>query len=388
MRNFILQIPTKIYFGDDQMDHLKEELRQYGKNVLLVYGGGSIKKTGLYDRIVREAKEAGMTLYELGGIEPNPRHTSVNKGADMCREYGIDVVLAAGGGSTIDAAKMISAAACYGGDCWDLVTGKAPIEKVLPLVTILTIAATGSEMDKTSVISNLDLHKKKGCSSPLFYPKASFLDPTNTFTVSPYQTACGAADILSHTMETYFCREEGMLFTDTVMEGLMRTVIQCAPVAMKEPDNYDARANLMWTSSWAINGFVRASTPHPWSCHQIEHELSAYYDITHGLGLAIVTPRYLRHFLSDKTVRRYYEFGVYVFGIDASLPEYEVAEQAIERLEEFLFETLGLTDNLTDLGITDEHFEAMAESVAGERPHPGFVDMTKEDIVEILYACL
>ncbi|MBQ1505623.1 MAG: iron-containing alcohol dehydrogenase [Erysipelotrichales bacterium] len=387
MRDFVYNIPTKVYFGKDQFSHLGEEVRSFGDKVLLTYGGGSIKRSGLYDRVMEELRKAGMQVWELSGIEPNPRHTSVQKGADICKEHDIDVILAVGGGSVIDASKYMAAGRYYDGDVWDFHGKMIPIEKAMPIVTVLTIAATGSEMDGTGVITNMDLHIKKGRAHPLLYPKVSFLDPTLTYSVSKYQTACGAADIFSHTQETYFAREDGMYFLDTVMEGLMRTVIKYSTVALKEPDNYEARANLMWASSWGINGFVRADKPFPWSCHPLEHELSAFYDITHGLGLAILTPRWMRHVLSEKTLGRFVKYAVNVWGVDESLPEWEIAEKGIECTEKWLYEDLGLTDNLTALGINEEHLETMAERVGG-KIHKGFVDLSKEDCLAIYKACL
>ena len=386
MKDFIYSIPTKVYFGKDQLSHLGEEASRFGKKVLLTYGGGSIKRSGLYDRVLDELRKADMRVWELSGIEPNPRHTTVQKGADICKENDIDVILAVGGGSVIDASKYMAAGRYYDGDVWDFHGKMIPIEKALPVMTVLTIAATGSEMDGTGVITNLDLRMKKGRPHPLLYPKVSFLDPTLTYTVSKYQTACGAADIFSHTQETYFSREEGMYFLDTVMEGLMKTVIKYAPVALREPDNYEARANLMWASSWGINGFIRADKDAHWICHPLEHELSAFYDITHGLGLAILTPRWMRHVLSEKTVDRFVKFGVNVFGIDANLPKMEIAEKAIESLENFLYKDLGLTSNLTELGITDEYFDIMAERVSAGKGY--FTDMTKEDCLAVYKACL
>lgn len=226
MNNFIYEIPTKVYFGENQLSHLGEELKKYGNRVLLTYGGGSIKKIGLYDKVVEEIQKAGLTLFEFGGIEPNPRHTSINAAAEICRKEKIDVLLAVGGGSTIDATKVIGVATDYDGDCWDLVTKKAPVTNCLPIVTILTLSATGSEMNFGAVISNVETNDKKGLQNPIMRPKVSFLDPTNTYTVNAYQTACGSADILSHLMEIYFNIKEEMYMLDTFMEGMMKTVIK------------------------------------------------------------------------------------------------------------------------------------------------------------------
>ncbi len=249
MNNFIFNNSVKVYFGEEQLGHLGEELAKCGKRVLLTYGGGSIKKSGLYDRVVAEVAKAGLQLFELSGIDPNPRVSSVNEGARICKDEKINVLLAVGGGSTIDATKVIGAATYYDGDAWDLVTRKEPITNSLPIVTVLTLAATGSEMNTSAVISNPETNDKIGVGHPSVLPRVSFLDPTNTYTVNAYQTACGAADIVSHILEVYFNMNQDLYMLDCVMEGLLKTVMKYAPVAISEPDNYEARANLMWASS-------------------------------------------------------------------------------------------------------------------------------------------
>jgi alcohol dehydrogenase YqhD (iron-dependent ADH family) len=385
---FIYDIPTKVYFGENQLEHLGEELSKYGKRVLLTYGGGSIKKTGLYDKVVSEIKRAGLELFELSGIEPNPRVSSVNAGADICKKEHIDVLLAVGGGSTIDCTKYIGAATYYDGDAWDILLEKTSVEKCLPIVTVLTLAATGSEMDSGGVISNPETKEKIGLLFPSMQPKVSFLDPTATYTVSPYQTACGSADILSHIIEIYFNMNDDLYMLDCFMEGMMKTVVKYAPIAMKEPDNYEARANLMWTSSWAINGFANGGKMQAWSCHPMEHELSAIYDITHGLGLAILTPRWMEYCLDETTVSKYYQFGVNVFGLDSKLPQMEVAKKSIELVKKFLFQTLGLKSTLTDLNIDDKNFEIMAKkAVTGGTPY-AFKPLQVNDIEAIFKMCL
>ncbi len=390
MNSFIYEIPTKVYFGENQLqENLSKEIKKYGNKVLLVYGGGTIKKIGLYQEIIKELKDFNIEVYEFSGIEPNPRHTSINKAASICKEKDIDVILGVGGGSVIDSCKIIAAGRYYDGDIWDFVTKKAEIQKALPIITILTLSATGSEMNTTSIISNIETNEKKGVKSPLTLPKVSFLDPTVTYSVNKYQTACGSCDILSHILETYFSRNNGLYMLNTVMEGLMKTVIKYSKIAYNDPKNYEARANLMWTSSWAINGFARMDRqPNIWVCHLLEHQLSAFYDITHGLGLAILTPRYLRYTLNENTVDRYYQFGVNVWNIDASLPKMEVAEKSIECLENLLYKDLELTNNLSDLNIDAKHFEEMANRICSNGTVKGFIDMNKEDIVKIFKDCL
>jgi alcohol dehydrogenase YqhD (iron-dependent ADH family) len=388
MNNFIYDIPTKVYFGENQLGHLGEELSKYGKRVLLTYGGGSIKKTGLYDKVVEEIKRAGLELYELSGIDPNPRVLSVNQGADICKKENIDVLLAVGGGSVIDCTKYIGAATYYDGDAWDILLQKVPVEKCLPVITVLTLAAAGSEMDAGGVISNPETKDKIGLLFPVMQPKVSFLDPTNTYTVSKYQTACGAADMLNHILEVYFNMDQDLYMLDFVMEGLMKTIIRYTPVAMKEPDNYEARANLMWTSTWAINGFVNGGKRQAWSCHPIEHEISAIYDITHGLGLAILTPRWMEYTLDDTTVSKFYQFGCNVFGIDPKLDPMEVAKKSIEMVSDFLFKTLELQSTFTELGIDDSNFSVMAKKACWDSVIPGFKPLNQKDIENIFRMCL
>lgn len=389
MYNFIFQNTTKIYFGENQLEHLGDELKQYGARVLLTYGGGSIKKIGLYDKVMEELKKAGLSVFELSGIEPNPRHTTVNKGAELCKKEKIDVLLAVGGGSTIDCAKVIAAAAFYDGDSWDLVTHKAPVTNALPLLSVLTLAATGSEMDAGGVISNMDTNEKYGLIHPLLHPKASFLDPANTYSVSAFQTASGSADILSHIFDCfYFTASEKLDMIDRVMEDVIKTVVKYAPIAVKEPENYEARANLMWASSWALNGFLGTGAFQAPSCHAMEHELSAFYDITHGLGLAILTPRWMEYILDESTAPQFKKFGVNVFGVDASLSDMEGAKRAIASLSGFLFDELGLQNTLTEIGIDDANFKIMAKKACGGDVLRGFKPLTPEDVENIFRMCL
>lgn len=388
MNSFVYDIPTKVYFGENQLGNLGAELSQYGKKVLLTYGGGSIKKIGLYDKILEEVKKAGLELFELSGIDPNPRVSSVNAGAGICKKEGIDVLLAVGGGSVLDCTKFIGAATYYEGDAWDILLQKVPVDKCLPIVTVLTLSATGSEMDAGGVISNPETKDKIGLAFPVMQPKVSFLDPTTNYTVSKYQTACGAADMLNHILEVYFNMDQDLYMLDYVMEGLMKTILKYAPVALKEPDNYEARANLMWTSTWAINGFIDGGKRQAWSCHPMEHELSAIYDITHGLGLAILTPRWLEYTLDETTVSKFYQFGTNVFDIDKELPSMEVAKKSIALISEFLFGTLGLQSTLTEIGIDETNFEVMAGKACMDGVLPGFKPLDKQDIINIYKMCL
>lgn len=388
MNSFVYDIPTKVYFGSDQLGHLGDELKRFGNRVLLTYGGGSIKKTGLYDRVTAEIRRAGLELFELSGIEPNPRVDSVRKGAELCRREKIDVLLAVGGGSVIDATKFIGAGTFYDGDPWELSTGKGEIKACLPIVTVLTLSATGSEMDTGGVISNPETKDKLGRLDPHMLPKVSFLDPVNTYTVSAYQTACGSADILSHLFEVYFNMQPDLYMLDCFMEGLMKTVIRYTPVAIEKPDDYEARANLMWASSWAINGFANGGKEQEWTCHPIEHEVSAIYDITHGLGLAIITPRWMEYCLDETTVSKYRQFAVNVFGIDENEPPMSAAKAAIAKLSDFLFGTLGLKSTFSALGIDDSNFALMARKACEGKAIHGFKTLTPDDVEKILRMCL
>lgn len=388
MNSFVYNIPTKVYFGENQLQHLGKELKKFGKRVLLTYGGGSIKRIGLYDRVIEELSQAGLEVFELSGIEPNPRIESVREGARMCKEHSIDVLLAVGGGSTLDATKFMAAGACVDHDAWEFFGADAkPIERALPLVAILTLSATGSEMDSGGVISNLATGDKLGRLAPALQPRVSFLDPTLTYSVSKFQTACGAADMMSHIIEVYFNTQEDLFMLDCFMEGMLKTIIKYAPIALREPENYEARANLMWTSSWAINGFINGGKRKAWSCHPMEHELSAVYDITHGLGLAILTPRWMEYCLDETNVDKYVQYGVNVFGIDASLDKMAIAKESIRRTAEFLFDTLGLQRTFTEVGIKREDYALMAKKACRYGDIKGFKTLTPTDVERIFEMC-
>lgn len=388
MLNYVHAIPTKLFFGKGQISHLDEILRSLGKKVLLTYGGGSIKKMGLYDTVIDILKKGGFEVTELSGIEPNPRIESVEEGVRLCKENNIDVILAVGGGSTIDCSKAIAAGVFYDGDLWDMVASYHGTLKALPLVDILTLSATGSEYDGGGVITNLKTHEKIGNSYT--YPYASICDPTYTFSVSKYQTASGTADIMSHIFEGYFSRTEDSDLSDHIAEGILKTAIKYLPVALKEPDNYTARANLMAISSVACSGIPQYGKQGTgWPCHAMEHELSAFYDITHGIGLAILTPRWMRFILKKdpSCTWRFVRFAKNVWGLDGD-DEKALSIAGIEKLEEF-FAQSGIPKNLTELKITDEHFEEMAAHANyGNYLKDAFVALTNQDIVEIYKACL
>jgi len=388
MLNYIHDIPTKVYFGKGQISHLAEALGQFGKKVLLTYGGGSIKKIGLYDTVMEILAQGCFLVTELAGIEPNPRIESVQKGVRLCKENAIDVILAVGGGSTIDCSKAIAVGSYYeGDDLWEMIRNTRQIRKALPVVDILTLSATGSEYDGGGVITNLKTHEKLG--RMFTYPSVSICDPSYTYTVSKYQTAAGSADIMSHIFEGYFSRTEDSFLSDGIAETVLKTVMHNCPIAMAKPDDYSARANLMAVASVACSGIPEYGKQRTgWPCHAMEHELSAYYDITHGVGLAILTPRWMRHILQkDRSCTwRFVKFAHNVMGLDGE-EETSLANAGIDALEEYLKST-GIPMTLNELNIGSEHFRDMAAHAnIGNYLKEAFVPLTNEDIVAIYQAC-
>ncbi|MGT2911442.1 iron-containing alcohol dehydrogenase [Streptococcus cameli] len=390
MENFRLQIPTDIRFGKDRLGELPEALAPFGKRVLLAYGGGSIKQSGLYDKVTALLQENGFEVVELAGIEPNPRIESVREGVRLIRDNQLEVILAVGGGSVVDASKVIAAGVYYDGDAWDLIEDRSRVGKAVPIVDILTLAATGTEMNRNAVISNLAINEKRGTSGWELIPRVSFLDPTLTYTVSKWQTAAGTADMMSHLFEQYFDRSEAVDVQDTMAEGLLKTAIKYGPVAIADPENYDARSNLLWTSTMALNGLVGAGRVGLWSCHAIEHELSAYYDITHGVGLAIITPRWMT-FCMDKDPSTHAKFAAYarnVWGLQEGTDE-ELGRQAIEKTYQFFKEDLEIPMTLPEVGIeTQDLVREMSEKAIehGKLTSNRFVDLDVADVEQILTA--
>lgn len=389
MNNFNFHAPTKILFGKGQIENLGAEIVPYAKKVLLALGGGSVKKSGLYDKTVSILKENGIEFTELSGIEPNPKIESVRKGVKLCRENNLEAIVAIGGGSVIDCSKAISAAVGYDGDPWDLLLDCTLITSSIPIFTVLTLSATGTEMNGNAVISNMETNDKKALKSPLVKPICSVLDPEYTYSVSPWQTASGTADIMSHIFEVYFSNAKGALVADGIAETLLKVCIECGEKAFNNPNDYEARANLMWASSLAINGLLAAGkSGEPWSCHAMEHQLSAYYDITHGAGLATVTPSWFRFILSDDTVEKFVAYGVNVWGIDKNLDPFEIANKAIEKTEEFFFNTLKLPRTLKEYGIDETHLKDMAIKAEKEHLNGAVVPLTADDVMKIYKDCL
>lgn len=387
MRNFDYMTPTRLIFGENVISKLPEVMGAIGKRVLLTYGGGSIKKIGLYDSVKELLKD--FEIVELPGIQPNPKYDpSVLDGVHLCKEHDIDVILSVGGGSVLDCSKAIAAGACYDGDPWDLISYKVKAKKALPIVDIITLAATGSEYDCGGVISRTETNDKIGYIDPLLFPVCSFLDPRYTFTVSKKQTAAGCADAMNHIMEQYFC-EDTTLLNDGFCEAGLKSLIANARKCLENPEDYTARAEMMFACTLGCNGiYALGNSESGWPMHAIEHALSAYYDITHGEGLAIITPRWMRHILSDRTLPRFVKYGVNVFGIDPSLPERDIAEKAIDATYAF-FESIGIPMHLREVGIGEERLDEMSHHIAvNEGLENAWVSLLEKDIKEILLASL
>ena len=388
MQNFDYMTPTRIIFGKGVVDEkLTAVMSGFGKKILLTYGGGSIKKIGLYDKVKELLKD--YDVYELSGIQPNPKYDpSVLDGVKICKENNIDVILSVGGGSVLDCSKAIAAGAKYDGDPWDLISYKVKAQAALPIVDILTLAATGSEYDMGGVISRTETNDKIGYLDPHLFPVVSFLDPTYTFTVSKKQTAAGCADAMNHIMEQYFC-EDSTLLNDGFMEAGLKSLMTNVKKCLDNPEDYTARAEMMLDCTYGCNGiYSLGNSQTGWPCHGMEHALSAYYDITHGEGLAIITPRWMKHILSDKTVDRFVKYGVNVFGIDANQDKFEIADQAIEATYRF-FESIGIPMHLKEVGIDESRIDEMAKHVAdNEGLENAWVPLLQKDIADIFRASL
>lgn len=385
MEAFTFLSPTKIIFGRGTENQVGAETRKHAKKALLHYGGGSIKKTGLYDRVTKSLKDAGVDFVELSGVKPNPRLSLVHEGIQLCREKKIDFILAVGGGSVIDSAKAIALGVPYSGDVWDFFEEKAVPETSLPVGVILTLPASGSEASKSCVITNENGWLKRGLNTEVNRPVFAIMNPELTFTLPPYQTACGAVDIMAHVMERYFTNVRHADYTDRLCEATLKTIIKHVPIALDEPENYDARAEIMWAGTLAHNDLVGTGRIGDWASHMIEHELSAIYDIAHGAGLAVVFPAWMKY-VYRHDIQRFVQFATRVWNVEQDFADPErTALEGIRRTEEF-FRSIGLSTHLGELGIPDDRFSEMAEkckktdgSTVGN-----FVKLNKGDIVNIL----
>ena len=388
MVNFDYQTPTRLIFGRGVVqEKLHDVMEKFGKRVLITWGGGSIKRSGLYDQVREILKDK--EIYELPGIEPNPKYDpSVLEGVRICKEKNIDVILSVGGGSVLDCTKAIAGAACSDADPWDVITMKIPTLKAIPIVDIITLAATGSEYDRGGVISRTDTNDKLAYFSDLVFPAVSFIDPTYTFTLPVRQTLAGVSDCINHIMEQYFCGEHIMM-NDAFMEGAIKSLMKNVRIVLEDPENYDARAEIFYATTLGCNGiYSLGNSESGWPMHAIEHALSGHYDINHGEGLAIVTPRWMKHILSEKTLERFVAFGTGVFGIDPALPEMEIAEKAIQSIHDF-YREIGLPMTLREVGIDGSRIDEMAHHIAvNEGLENAWAPLHEEDIAAILRDCL
>ncbi|MCY8979650.1 iron-containing alcohol dehydrogenase [Bacillus halotolerans] len=390
MENFTYYNPTKLIFGKGQLEQLRKELKQYGKNVLLVYGGGSIKRNGLYDQVTGILKEEGAAVYELPGVEPNPRLATVEKGIDLCRQHDIDFLLAVGGGSVIDCTKAIAAGVKYDGDAWDIFSKKVTAEDALPFGTVLTLAATGSEMNPDSVITNWETNEKFVWGSNVTHPRFSILDPENTFTVPENQTVYGMVDMMSHVFEQYFHNVENTPLQDRMCFAVLQTVIETAPKLLEDLENYKHRETILYAGTIALNGTLQMGYFGDWASHTMEHAVSAVYDIPHAGGLAILFPNWMRYTL-DTNVGRFKNLMLNMFDIDTEgKTDKEIVLEGIDKLSAF-WTSLGAPSRLSDYDIGEEKLELIADVAAKEMEHGGFGNfqkLNKDDVLAILRASL
>lgn len=383
MDNFNFYSPTEFVFGKDRESECGEYVKKYGgSKVLIHYGGGSAERSGLLGRVRESLNKSGISFVELGGVKPNPRDTLVYKGIDLCRSEGVDFILAVGGGSSIDSAKAIAAGVPYDGDFWDFYSGKS-IEKALPIGVVLTIAAAGSEGSGDSVITKEDGMLKRGAGSDALRARFSILNPALTQTLPAYQTACGATDIMAHVFERYFTNTTEVEITDRLCEAVLITMVKETPRVIADPDNYDARANIMWAGMVAHNGIVGVGRSQDWNSHGIEHELSALYDCAHGAGLAVIMPSWME-FVYKHNVMRFCQMATRVFGCQMNFENPEAtALEGIRRFRSFLH-SIGMPINFAELGAKEEDIPALVEKFGiGSGRTGGFVALSAEDITEI-----
>lgn len=379
MLNFNYLIPTEIIFGKDQINNLKSRIKNYNR-ILFVWGGGSIKKNNIYEKVIDALKDK--TYSELSGIKPNPRLSSVKKGIMICKENNVDFILAVGGGSVIDTSKAIAAGVYCPGDVWDLFMRKATVEKALPIGTILTLAATASEMNASAVINNEETQQKIAITSTLLRPKFSILDPTYTMTVPKMLTAAGVVDIMSHVFEQYFDTTKGAYLQDRLAEGILKTCIKYGPIVLENPNDYEARANIMWAGSLALNGLLLSGREGDFATHKIEHEVSAIYDLTHGIGLAILFPNWMKYVMNEN-INKFVEFAHNVWNIPNIGEKTDIANSGIQKTREY-FCSLDVPKTFSEVNINDEKFEEMATKAVYFGEIGNFKKLKKEDVLEIL----
>lgn len=383
MNNFKFNQSTVVFFGKNAVKDIGTEIKNFSSKILLTYGGGSIKKNGIYDSIVKILSDNNISFVELSGIESNPKVQSVREGIRLMREHDLGFILAVGGGSVIDASKAIACGVPYSGDVWDFFEGKAIVKEALPLGAVLTLAATGTEMNGNSVVSDLTINRKLGLGSNLLKPKFSVLDPSYTFSVNPYYTAAGIVDICSHIFEQYFSSVKETYVLDRMSEALLKTVIHYAPVVMKNPNDYEAREQIMWAGTHALNGTLNSGKSGDWATHGIEHEVSAFYDVAHGAGLSALTPYWMDYVLSDDNKERFVNLAKNVFNIEGG-NSLETAKKGILAIKEF-FKSVGMPVELKTLVSDKTKLEAMAKGAVTFGSIGGFRPLNESDVLSILH---
>lgn len=387
MENFIFQNETKIIFGKDTELEVGVEVSRYGKKILFHYGGGSIKRTGLYDKVVQALKDNAVSFIELSGVKPNPRISLVREGIELCKRENIDFILAVGGGSVIDSAKAIAAGVKYSGDVWDFFEGKAEVKEAIPIGTILTIPASGSETGDTTVITNEDGWYKRALSHPTLRPKFAILNPELTFTLPDYQTAAGGVDIISHVFERYFTNTPNVDLTDRLCEAILKCMIKNLPIALEEPDNYAARAEIMWAGTIAHNGLLGTGRAEDWASHMIGHEISAIYDLTHGATLSIVFPAWMEYVYLEN-IDRFVQYSTRVWNVEMDYDNPEMtALEGIRKTKEF-FKKIGMPTSLSEANIPGDKIEEMAEKCVLSGPVGNIKKLYKDDVIKILEMAL
>ncbi|MBD7985630.1 iron-containing alcohol dehydrogenase [Sporosarcina sp. Sa2YVA2] len=388
MNDFIFQNPVKLIFGKESISKLPKELSAFGDRILVVYGGGSIKRNGLYDELMELLNKENKKVFELGGVEPNPRLSTAIKGAEMCKENNIDFILAVGGGSVLDCTKLIATAAKYDGDPWDFVSKKASPSDAIPFGTILTMAATGSEMNAGSVITNEETEEKIGWGSPFSFPKFSILDPTYTLSLPRDQTVYGIVDMMSHIFEQYFHNATNTPLLDELCEGALRAIMAAGEELVDDLQNYDLRETILLSGTWGLNGFLgMGNAGGDWGSHEIEHAISAVYDIPHAGGLAILFPNWMRHTMKLNP-SRFARMATNVFGVDPEGKSVEViAEEGINELRSF-WSKIGAPETLGDFDIDESKIDVMVAKASANGPVGRFGKLSKEEVQSILEASL
>ena len=384
MDNFTFYSPTQFVFGKGTENETGAYVKRFGGSKVLVhYGSGSVIRSGLLDRVKKSLETEGISYVELGGVQPNPRDTLIYKGIELCRKEKVDFILAVGGGSVIDSAKGIAVGVDYAGDFWDFYEKKLAVTKALPIGTVLTIAAAGSEGSGASVVTKEDGMLKRDVGSDLLRPKFSILNPELTCTLPAYQTACGATDIMAHIFERYFTNTPEVECTDRLCEALLLTMLKETPRVIEDPNNYEARANIMWAGTVAHNDIVGVGRSQDWNSHGIEHELSGLYDCAHGAGLAVIMPAWME-FVYKHDVNRFVQMATRVFGceLDAANPE-NTAKAGIKAFRQFLHD-IGMPINFAELGASVEDIPVLVEKFGiGDGLTGGFVKLSAKDIAEI-----